>query len=163
GGPVIQQQVTPALKAALGIDAEPAPEGVAQAHRTTPDVFGFGLLDAVPEKEILSYADPDDRDHDGISGRPNRTDDGRVGRFGRTAQLARLREFTAGALLTEVGATSPDDPQESTVGGQALPPGVDPAADPEIAAGDLEDLDAFVRFLAPPGPLPLERAGKRGG
>ena len=62
GGPVIQQQVTAALKAALGIDAEPAPEGVTQAQRTTPDLFGFGLLDAVPDKEILSYADPEDRD-----------------------------------------------------------------------------------------------------
>src|SRR5438445_6642370 len=48
GGPVIQQQATPALQAALGITQEP-----------------------VPDAEILARADPDDRDGDGISGRPN--------------------------------------------------------------------------------------------
>ena len=162
GGPVIQAHVTPALKTALGIDAEPAPEGVPQAHRTTPDIFGFGLLDAVPEKEILSRADPDDRDHDGISGRPNLDASGRVGRFGRKAQVALLQQFNADALLIEVGVTSPADPNESTVGGNPLPGGVDPAADPEIDAQTLADLQAFVRFLAPPQPLAAGPEARRG-
>src|SRR5207249_20527 len=61
GGPVIQQQATPALQAALGITQEPFPPGAARAFRATPTVFGRGLLDAVPEAEILSRADPDDR------------------------------------------------------------------------------------------------------
>jgi CxxC motif-containing protein (DUF1111 family) len=163
GGPVIQHLVTPALKAALGIDAEPAPEGVTQGHRTTGDLFGFGLLDAVPDREILSHADPEDRDHDGISGRPNRTPDGRVGRFGRKAQVAHLMEFNPAAFLIEVGVTSPADPHEDTVGGQPVPDGADPAADPEIDAATLEDLDAFVRFLAPPQALPCDHDGRRGG
>ena len=162
GGPVIQQHVTPALKTALGVDSEPVPEGVPVAHRTTPDIFGFGLLDAVPEKEILARADPDDRDKDGISGRPNRAPDGRVGRFGRKAQVPSLRQFNADAFLIEVGITSPADPQESTIGGKPIPSGVDPAADPEIDAAAIADLDAFVRFLAPPPPLPLDRTGRRG-
>src|SRR5437016_9395906 len=72
GGPVIQDSMTPALRAALGIDKEPVPAAAtATAHRTTPSVLGFGLLDAVPDEEILAHADPDDRDGDGISGRPN--------------------------------------------------------------------------------------------
>jgi CxxC motif-containing protein (DUF1111 family) len=162
GGPVIQQHVTPALKAALGIDAEPAPEGVTQAHRTTPDLFGFGLLDAVPDHEILSYADPDDRNHDGISGRANRTPDGSVGRFGRKAQVAHLKGFNAGAFLIEVGVTSAEDLMESSVGGQPLPSGVDPAPDPEIDTASVEAVDTFVRFLAPPQPLPLHGDGRRG-
>jgi CxxC motif-containing protein (DUF1111 family) len=162
GGPVIQQQVTPALKAALGIDSEPAPGSVPLAHRTTPDVFGFGLLDAVPEKEILARADPGDRDKDGISGRPNRTPDGRVGRFGRKAQVANLRQFNDDAFLIEVGITSPADPLESTIGGKPIPNGADPAADPEIDAGALADVDAFVRYLAPPQPLPFDRTCKHG-
>src|SRR4030095_10701571 len=73
GGPVYQQQATPALKNALGIDKEPIPGRTrAHARRTSPDILGFGLLDAVPDPAILAYADPDDRNHDGISGRPNR-------------------------------------------------------------------------------------------
>jgi CxxC motif-containing protein (DUF1111 family) len=86
GGFVIQQKVTPALHTALGIDSEPEPsEATAIAHRTTPDLLGFGLLDAIPDSVILAYADPDDRNHDGISGRPNRFFDGRIGRRQRHA------------------------------------------------------------------------------
>src|SRR3989442_1259710 len=61
GGPVIQQQATPALQAALGITQEPFPPGAARAFRAAPTVFGRGLLDAVPAAEILARAEPDDR------------------------------------------------------------------------------------------------------
>ncbi len=104
GGPVFQDSVTPALRTALGIDHEPLPPDVTTvAGRSTPDVFGFGLLDAVPDSEILKYADPDDRNGDGISGRPNRFFDGRLGRFGRKALVPTLREFNDGAFQVEVG------------------------------------------------------------
>src|SRR5256886_2496895 len=54
GGPVFQKQVTPELAAALHITADPIPAPPTDSgHRTTPDVFGFGLLDAVPDREIL--------------------------------------------------------------------------------------------------------------
>lgn len=151
GGPVIQQQVTPALKAALGIDSEPFPkDATGRAKRTTPVLFGRGLLDAVPDSLILSYADPDDRNHDGIRGRPNRTVDGRIGRFGRKAFVAVLDEFNAGAFLAEMGVTVPAQPTEETVGGQPLPPGVDPAPDPEINQDLVNRTNDFVRLLAPP-------------
>jgi CxxC motif-containing protein (DUF1111 family) len=135
GGPVIQQAVTPALKAALGIESEPVPvAATARAGRSTPDIFGFGLLDAVPDSEIEALADPDDRDGDGVSGRPNHFFDGRLGRFGRKALVPTLREFNAGAFPVEQGITTPDAPAEQTIGGQPLPDGVDPTAEPEIAA-----------------------------
>src|SRR5262245_37945768 len=57
GGPVFQAHTTPALKKALGLDSEPIPDGVTRATRTSPDLFGFGLLDAVPEQAILARAD----------------------------------------------------------------------------------------------------------
>ncbi len=163
GGPVIQQFVTPALKAALGIDSEPFPaEATGRGLRTSPDVFGFGLLDAVPEATILALADPDDRDHDGISGRPNRFFDGRLGRFGRKALVPTLREFNAGAFAIEQSVTNPAVPDENTVGGNPLPPGVDPLPEPEINQEETDLTDAFVRFLAPPAPLKLTEEGKRG-
>src|SRR6185295_18338661 len=37
--------------------------------RVPPAVFGLGLLEAVSEGDILSLADPDDGNKDGISGR----------------------------------------------------------------------------------------------
>jgi len=163
GGPVFQDSVTPALHAALGIDNEAVPpEATAIAARTIPDVFGFGLLDAVPDSAILAYADPDDRNHDGISGRPNRFFDGRLGRFGRKALVPTLREFNDGAFQAEQGVTNPSVPDEGTVTGRPLPAGTDPAADPELSARGLELADAFVRLLAPPAPLRLSREARQG-
>ena len=163
GGPVFQAHVTPALQRALGIDREPIPaEATVRATRTSPDLFGFGLLDAVPDREILSYADSADRDHDGISGRVNRFMDGRIGRFGRKAFLPRLDEFNAGAFVIEMGITSPGAPAEESIGGKPIPPGVDPTPEPELSAEALASVTDFVRFLAPPPPLPLTIRGERG-
>ncbi len=163
GGPVFQKRVTPTLHTALGIDSEPvSPRATAIAARTTPDIFGFGLLDAVPDSVILSYADPDDRNHDGISGRPNRFFDGRLGRFGRKALVPTLREFNEGALSAEMGITTPALPNEETVGGRPLPAGTDPASDPELSQEGDDLVDAFVRLLAPPAPQQLSREARRG-
>jgi len=153
GGPVIQQTVTTALHDSLGIDDEPVPlAATGTGLRTTPSILGFGLLDAVPEAEILARADPDDRDGDGISGRANMTPDGLVGRFGRKAQTATLREFNATAFVMEMGITNPESDVEQTVDGHPLPLGVDPTPDPELSQADLDAAIAFVRFLAPPAP-----------
>lgn len=163
GGPVFQDSVTPLLRAALGIDREPVPPAAtAVAARTTPDVLGFGLLDAVPDSAILALADPDDRDGDGISGRPNRFFDGRLGRLGRKALVPTLREFNDGAFQIEQGITSPSVPVEGTVAGRPLPAGTDPAADPELQAHALVVNDAFVRLLAPPASIKASREARRG-
>ena len=163
GGPVVQQHTTPALKQALGIDSEPfPPSATARAHRTSPVVFGRGLLDLVPDSVILSYADPDDRNQDGIRGRPGRALDGRVGRFGRKALVPTLREFNAGAFPTETGVTDPEQPTEENIGGQPIPPGVDPLPEPEISSEALALADDFVRFLGAPTPANLGKEGRRG-
>ena len=163
GGFVYQQDVTPALKSALGIDKEPVPaKATAQGRRSSPDVLGFGLLDAVPDSEILAYADPDDRNHDGISGRPNRFFDGRLGRFGRKALVPTLAEFNEGAFPVEIGVTVPAVPSEESVAGQPIPDGVDPLPEPELDAQSVALVNAFVRFLAPPSPPKLKGTSRRG-
>jgi CxxC motif-containing protein (DUF1111 family) len=163
GGPVIQQHTTPALKQALGIDSEPFPPSAsARALRTSPVVFGRGLLDLVPDSLILSYADPDDKNHDGVRGRPNRSVDGRIGRFGRKAFVPTLREFNAGAFPVEMGVTDPAQPTEENIGGKPIPAGVDSTADPEINQEALDLADDFVRFLAPPTPAKVGKEGRRG-
>lgn len=153
GGPVIQQAGTARLKEALGLEREPEPpEATARGLRTTPDILGFGLLDAVPDSAILALADPDDRNGDGISGRVNRFLDGRIGRFGRKAFVPTLREFNDGAFVIEQGITNPAVPNEESIGGLPIPEGVDPVPEPEINLRALELTDSFVRFLAPPPP-----------
>lgn len=163
GGPVFQQRVTPALRAAIGIDSEPVPpQATVIAARTSPDIFGFGLLDAVPDSAILALADPDDRDGDGISGRPNRFFDGRLGRFGRKALVPTLRDFNDGAFVIEQGITNPAAPDEGTLGGRPFPPGTDPTPEPELSRDATDLVDFFVRLLAPPTPQRLSREARLG-
>jgi CxxC motif-containing protein (DUF1111 family) len=162
GGPVIQQRATPALEA-LGITSEPVPaEATAQGQRSTPDVFGFGLLDAVPDAVILALADPDDRDGDGVSGRVHMLPGGHVGRFGRKAVVASLAAFNEGAFQIEMGLTTPSAPFESSLAGQPLPPGVDPLPEPEVTAEKVARVDDYVRFLAPPAPAPRSAKARHG-
>ena len=60
--------------------------------RVAPAVFGVGLLEAVPDDDVLAAADPDDADGDGISGRVNHVLDASgemvLGRFGWKANVA---------------------------------------------------------------------------
>ncbi len=163
GGPVIQQNATPALKAALGIDKEPLPKSATgKGLRTSLAIFGRGLLDAVPDSVLASYADPDDRNHDGISGRVNRFVDGRIGRFGRKAFVPHLDEFNAGAFVIEQGITNPVVPTEESIGGAPIPEGVDPKPEPEIDQEALDRTNDFVRFLAIPSPLKTVKGAGEG-
>ena len=153
GGPVVQQHVTPALATAFGIVQEPVPAGAtAVGHRSTPLIFGLGLIDAVSDATILALARI--RYPDGVHGRAAILSNGRVGRFGRKANTASLDEFNAGAFFNEMGITNALNPVENTVAGQPLPTGVDPAPDPELNANALAAAEAFVRFLGPVAPLP---------
>lgn len=161
GGNNIQRRATPLLRA-HGIDAERSPpSATAQALVHPPSLFGLGLVEAIPDSVLLANADPEDADGDGISGRTGRTDDGRLGRFGRKAEFATLREFIDGAIRFEMGITTPDHPTEERVGGMPLPPGSDPTPDPEIDAVGLDRLTDFVRLLAPLAPAPPASAAER--
>jgi CxxC motif-containing protein (DUF1111 family) len=150
GGENIRAQATPAARA-LGISRESAPpDATAQGRFTPPPLFGLGLVELIPEEAILRRADPTDADRDGISGRPGRTAQGTLGRFGRKAETATLMDFTALALRFEMGLTTPVTPVESGFQGRPLPPGADPVAEPEVDATVLMQLVQFVRYLAPP-------------
>ena len=150
GGQVVQDSATPALQA-FGVLREPAIPGATGAgHRTTPSLLGFGLLEAVPDREVLAHADPNDTDGDGISGRASIEPDGRVDRFGKKDVAPTLDAFLADAFIYEMGVTDSAEPDEQSIAGQPLPPGVDPAPDPEIAQDDFRAAVAFVRYLAPP-------------
>ncbi|MGE0253424.1 MAG: di-heme oxidoredictase family protein [Alphaproteobacteria bacterium] len=80
--------------------------------RVTPPMIGLGLLEAVPEADILAAEDPEDRDGDGISGVAGQVWSdalGRiaVGRFGWKAGQATLADQTAHAFAGDIGISSP--------------------------------------------------------
>lgn len=154
GGENVRTQSTPLLRT-LGVEGESLPPSATEIGRfTAPFLFGLGLVEAIPDEAILAREDPDDDDGDGISGRAGRTADGRLGRFGRKAEVATIPEFNDTALRFEMGLTTPSLPVEAGLDGQPLPPGADPAPDPEVDERSTELLAAFVRFLAPPRPSP---------
>ncbi len=154
GGPVFELHATPLLQA-HGITNDPVPaDANAVGHRSSPPLFGLGLVDGIPEVTILSREDPNGTNRHGIRGHANRTIDGRVGRFGRKADTAALIDFVVGAYHDEIGITSPQAPAEKTIDGQPVPPDTLLGPEPNIGTNEINDTFTFVRFLAPP-PKPV--------
>ena len=157
GGPIIQEQGTSAGGCFTAGEVVPA-EATIVAPRDTPALFGLGLLDKLSDSTILRYADPDDRNGDGISGRANMIG-GRVGRFGRKAQIVGLAEFAADAYLNEMGVTTAVRPEE--VRPQGSDPVCDVAGEPEDSGADVAAFTDFVTLLAPLQPGYAARQVKR--
>ncbi len=123
--------------------------------RVPPAVFGLGLLEAVADAEIRSFADPDDADGDGVSGRIQQLRDAAtglivVGRFGWKASQPSLTAQSAAALLSDLGVIAPGAPRLAagvhagdTSDGVAID-GV------EIDRGELDVLVGYIRALAVP-------------
>ncbi len=80
--------------------------------RIPPAVIGLGLLEKIPDEQIMALADPEDTDNDGISGRINevvdfKTGEKRLGRFGWKAGQPTLLQQNSIALFTDIGISSP--------------------------------------------------------
>lgn len=156
GGDNIQRRVTD-LARNHGIAPEDVPEAATAAVRVTaPPLLGLGLLEAVPDSALLAWADPQDADGDGISGRvprvPGGPAEGRPARFGRKGEAATIEGFVDTALRFELGFTTPGHPAEEPRNGVPVPPQADPTPDPEIDQATLGLLADYVRLLAPPAP-----------
>ena len=138
---------------ALGY-GEPHPE-LQVSPRVAPQMIGMGLLEAVPEEQILSRADPDDRDGDGISGKPNRVPDHAsgqpaLGRFGWKASQPTVLQQTAGAFLADMGITTHLLPEESCTPIQDACLRALGGGRPEIAEDDLMKVVLYASSLAVP-------------
>lgn len=99
----------------------PLPGGVMISPRLAPPVFGLGLLEAIPDANILAKEDVNDSDGDGISGKANyvwnvlekrKT----LGKFGWKAGNPTLMQQTASAYLQDMGITTFIFPQEASYG-----------------------------------------------
>lgn len=99
----------------------PLPAAAMLSPRLAPPLLGMGLLQALDEDSLLARADPEDRDGDGISGRPNRVYDPArgamaLGRFGWKANSAGLQQQIAAAFNQDMGVTTPVFPEENCAG-----------------------------------------------
>lgn len=141
------------------------PEADVAVRRTSPPLFGLGLVDRIADADLLARAGaPGAGDVQlavPVEGGP-----ARVGRFGWKAELPTLLSFTADAALGELGLTSRYLPAETAPNGDAtLLARFDRVADPEDAplpggGTRIERWLDFQTMLAPPPQTP--RRGMRG-
>ncbi len=131
---------------------QPLPENVAVSPRVAPVVFGLGLLEAIPEKTILTYADEADVNGDGISGKPNYVWDVvqkrySLGRFGWKANQPTLLQQVASAYHDDMGVTTSLFPLENSTGQSQLK---ENRMTPEVSDEILDVVTFYVQTLAVP-------------
>lgn len=105
-------------KPTYGIDGPnygPLDPATTLSARIAQPTLGLGLIEAIHDDDILAKADPEDRDGNGISGKPawvrdQRTGDLKLGRFGWKAQSANVRDQSAAAFSHDIGISTPDRP-----------------------------------------------------
>lgn len=133
--------------------------------RIAPPMIGLGLLEAIPEAAILAAADPDDKNGDGISGRPNWVwDDARqqvaLGRFGWKAGQPNLNQQNAHAFAGDLGLTtsllSMDDCTAAQVACKQAPNGNGPDGEPEVSDNILRLVEFYTRNLGVPARRDVE-------
>ncbi|MBZ9789786.1 c-type cytochrome [Rhizobium sp. 3T7] len=122
--------------------------------RVAPAMIGLGLIEAIPEADILAHADPDDANGDGIHGkaaivRDHRTGKIALGRFGWKAQNASVRDQSADAFSNDIGISNSDRPDphgdctKAEAECQKMPTGVQKRLGKEEAPGPILDLVTF--------------------
>lgn len=154
GGPQLQHRAVP------GFTPEGIPLNATFSRFTPPANTGLGFIDAVSDTEILTWADPDDSDGDGISGVPNWislkeyvrerpnsvTENGKyIGRFGKKAATYDLLQQTATAYNQDIGITSSFEPVDTHSG---------LVFDPEVSNQTINDVVFYLKTLKAPAPRP---------
>jgi CxxC motif-containing protein (DUF1111 family) len=136
--------------------------------RIAPSVFGVGLLEAIPEAQLLALADPDDADRDGVSGRVNRVWSHRenravAGRIGWKANQPDVAHQTAGAFAAEMGMSTSLRPGQNCTDAQTQCLQAPTGGEPEVSDEIFERIVAYQRMLGVPARRNLDaREVKRG-
>lgn len=159
GGPQLQHRAIP------GFEGEEIPEEATHVTKLiAPANTGLGFLEAITDEQILEWADPNDLDGDGISGRPNWVDaptfidpgpeaismNGKyIGRFGKKATAINMLHQTVTAYKQDMGITTEFDPVD--LFNPALGKGtVDNVPDPEVSSATVMDVVFYLRTLRAP-------------
>ena len=150
GGPQLQNRAIPGYK------PEQLPAGVGFSKLTPPANTGLGFIDAVSDEEILSWADPEDVNGDGISGVPNwiemkeylyerpgyvEINEKYIGRFGKKAAAYDLHQQTAQAYNEDIGISSSYEGYDTHSGLET---------DPEISDQTVQDVVFYLKTLKAP-------------
>lgn len=165
GGPVIQTEGIVGREGYVFAGEVIPVEATIIARRRTPQTFGLGLVDAVPDVLLVGLALKQALQTPETAGRPNfvtdlRTGRWRVGRLGWKAAVPNLTNFSGDAYKEEMGITTPGwlpDEDGRLIDDENPPQGdislleYNPVGNPN--EGDIEDVvlfTDFMAFLAPP-------------
>lgn len=121
--------------------------------RISPQLVGMGLLDLIPEANIMAAADPDDSNNDGISGRVHWVNDGtqqRIGRFGWKAINSSLRTQNANAMSQDMGLTTTIFMDPNCTPSQPICWTAANGGSPEVTDSALDAVTDFMTALAVP-------------
>lgn len=150
GGPQLQHRAVP------GFQNEQIPVGATFSRFMPPANTGLGFIEAVPDATILSMADENDTDGDGISGRPNLINapdyttfqpgtvevNGKyIGRFGKKAAVFDLMQQTANAYNQDMGVNSSYEHYDTYTGYEI---------DPEVSNQTVLDVVFYLKTLKAP-------------
>ncbi len=133
----------------------PLDPDVLTSTRVAPQLIGMGLLEAVPEADLLALADPDDEDGDGVSGRPNYVTPGldgtrQLGRFGWKANTPTVRDQVVDAFLGDIGITSDEHPEQNCPAAATACREAPHGGTPEIPADRVDDVEMYMQTLGVP-------------
>jgi CxxC motif-containing protein (DUF1111 family) len=152
GGPQLQNRAIP------GFQPEQLPPGIGFSKLTPPANTGLGFLDAVVDEDILSWADPNDTDGDGISGVANwvtmkeylseragtvEINGKYIGRFGKKGAAYDLHQQTSQAYNEDIGISSSYEAYDTHSGLET---------DPEITDQTVHDVVFYLKTLKAPVP-----------
>lgn len=150
GGPQLQNRALP------GFTAETIPAGATFSKFTPPANTGLGFIELVSDVDILSMADPNDSNGDGISGVPNwihvpqfvsipaqsiSLNGKYIGRFGKKAATFNLLQQTVTAYNQDMGITSSFNPIDVYSG---------LTIDAEVSDKTVRDVVAYLQMLKAP-------------
>lgn len=146
----------------------PLGDALQTSLRAAPALIGVGLLESVPEDEIVARADADDSNRDGISGRANRVwDDARkaysLGRFGWKAEQPSVRAQVASAFATDMGLSSELAPQDDCTAPQGACLEHPSGGTPEVSRAIFEAVVHYTERLAVPARRGEHAEGVRRG
>lgn len=128
---------------------------VVLSPRVANQMIGLGLLEAIQETTLLSLADPEDRNSDGISGRPNLVWDAlnnasALGRFGWKANQPSIYQQVASAFMGDIGISTTLFSEQNCTPTQLACLEAQDGGAPEIDEDDLLKVVLYSSVLAVP-------------
>ncbi len=123
--------------------------------RVAPQMIGLGLLEAIPEKTILDFADEQAKNGEGISGKPNYVwnnidEKMELGRYGWKANQPTILQQIAGAFHGDMGITTSYLPNQEVASSQKIYMDIPNGGNPEIEDADVKKMHLYSSTLAVP-------------